>query len=279
MTISEIKNLCRKYDIYPSRSKGQNFLLCEEALCEVVDASDIKSKDIVLEIGPGFGVLTKRIAARAAKAVGVELDGKLYAAAKDILKVYKNVEIINHDILKLSEEQLKELTGGSYKITANLPYSITGSFLKKFLTLKYKPDLMSLMLQKEVAERICALPGDMSLLSVSAQYYSNPQIVSKVPKECFYPVPEVDSAIVRFEIKKTENDADEKKFFQIARIGFSARRKMLKNNLFNGFKGMGKEIFIAKIEKILQEIGLKNNARAQDLSVEDWKRLAEKIEI
>lgn len=274
MTDQEIKKLCREYGIYPKQSKGQNFLLCEEVIYKIISASDIKKGEVILEVGPGFGFLTKELAARAGKVVGIEFDEKLYKASRERLKGFKNVELKNRDILKLAANDLKTSLGKDYKIVANLPYNITGNFLKKFLSMEFKPNLMVLMLQKEVAERISALPGKMSLLSVSAQYYSRPEIILSVPKRCFYPVPEVDSAVVKFNIKKEHLREDEKKFFQIARIGFSARRKMLKNNLYNGFKGMGVNITGKDIEDILIKSDLKINARAQDLSVEDWKRLA-----
>ncbi|MFH0854312.1 MAG: 16S rRNA (adenine(1518)-N(6)/adenine(1519)-N(6))-dimethyltransferase RsmA [bacterium] len=278
MTIEEIEQLCRKYEIYPKRSMGQNFLLCDEALDSAVLAGDIKSGDVILEAGPGFGFLTKKLSARAGKVIGIELDKKLYGIVKERLQNFKNVEIIMEDVLKLSEIQIQEKLGKKYKIVSNLPYNITGHFLKKFLSVKHKPDLMVLMLQEEVAERICALPGKMSILSVSAQYYSKPCIILKAPKEWFFPVPEVDSAIIRFDIKKDVIDEEKQKnFFQIVRIGFSARRKMLKNNLYNGFKGMGKSIDMKDIENILRKCDLNINARAQDLSVEEWIRLAEKI--
>ena len=163
------------------------------------------------------------------------------------------------------------LRGGEYKIVANLPYNITSVFIRKFLTSENKPSEMVLMLQKEVAERICAKPGDMSLLALSVQFFAEPEIIAKVPKEDFYPSPRVDSAIIKLRIKNEElriKDIEEKEFFRIAKFGFSAKRKMLKNNLAGGL-----HITPAEAEKILVKAGFNPKARAEDLSVEDWRKI------
>ncbi|MFH0857023.1 MAG: 16S rRNA (adenine(1518)-N(6)/adenine(1519)-N(6))-dimethyltransferase RsmA [bacterium] len=288
MTIDEIKKLCKKYNVFPSKSKGQNFLLCDEISDYAVQAGNLKKTDIVIEVGPGFGVLTKKIADRAGKVISIELDNNLINAAQELLRGAGNIKFINADILKLRDEQIAELAGNlhnyekNYKIIANLPYNITGAFLKKFLSIVYRPCEMILMLQKEVALRICAKPGNLSILGVSVQYYAKPEIITNVGRDCFYPVPEVDSAIIKIAMKKDflmKAPSDEEKiFFQILKIGFSAKRKMLKNNLFNGFSGMSKDIKILEIEKILAELGISAKARPQELAVDDWIKLAGKIE-
>lgn len=292
MTIDEIKKLCKKYDVSPSKSKGQNFLLCDDALENIIKAGNLKKDDVVLEIGPGFGFLTKKLADRAKVVISIELDDNLIMAAKEILKDAKNINFIHGDILKLADNRIKDLISKSidekeisdnvqpYKIITNLPYSITGAFLKKFLSAAYRPAEMIVMLQKEVAARICASPGQLSILGVSAQYYARPEILHIVPRNCFYPAPEVDSAIVKLAIKKEfikGHLGEEKKFFQILKIGFSAKRKMLKNNLFNGLRGTDENIDMRGIENILSECGLNAKARPQDLAVEDWIKLAGKI--
>lgn len=289
MTLSEVKKLCAKYNILPARSKGQNFLLCENVLDDMIKASSLTQDSIVLEIGPGFGVLTERLARVAKKVIAIELDSSLLAAAKDKLSDIKNIEFVNMDVLKLADEQLMSIFGNNleYKIVANLPYNITGAFLKKFLSCPFKPVKMVLMVQKEVAERICAPKGEMSLLSVSVQYFSVPKILDIIGRSCFYPVPKIDSAIVEMDLKKEflinkEPREEEKVFFQIVRIGFSARRKMLKNNLLNGLKGdyfkkTGEKLTGEDIEKLLQACSLNSKARAQDLSLDDWKRVQKKL--
>ncbi|TSC96175.1 MAG: 16S rRNA (adenine1518-N6/adenine1519-N6)-dimethyltransferase [Parcubacteria group bacterium Athens1014_10] len=189
---------------------------------------------------------------------------------KDILKDYKDVEIIEGDILKLTYNQ--QLITHNFKIVANIPYSITGNFLRKFLENKIKPEEMVLLVQKEVAERIAARPGKMSLLSVAVQFYSQPEIISLVSKKSFYPEPKVDSAIIRLKIKSQESRIDEKVFFKIVKIGFSNRRKQLHNNLATGLKMNNEEI-----KEIFKKLNFNPKIRAQDLSVEDWIRLSEKL--
>jgi len=283
-SVDDIKKLCKKYNIYPVRSKGQNFLIKDDALELIEDCSGLNKKDIILEVGPGFGFLTERLSRKVKKVIGVEIDGNLYKAAKDKLGSIKNIEIINEDILKLSDCQINKLMGNEYKIIANLPYSITGIFLRKFLSSSFRPREMYLMLQKEVAERICAGVGKMSVLGVCVQYYSESEIVKNIEKDAFYPAPKVESAIVKIIIKKEflelcKMDKDTEFFFRIVKVGFSARRKMLKNNLFAGFKGMGLEINLNQIEYAFLKCELSIKARPQDLSVDDWKKLIRELKM
>jgi 16S rRNA (adenine1518-N6/adenine1519-N6)-dimethyltransferase len=184
------------------------------------------------------------------------------------------VEILSQDVLDLSEEYLKKL--GEYKIVANLPYNISSFFLRKFLSAKYKPTSLVLMLQKEVAERLSAKPGDMSLLSVSAQFYSHPEVVAIVPSSAFWPEPKVDSALIRIILKKPNElpGVDEKLFFRLVKVGYSAKRKMLKNNLGNGL-----HLPVKDVEETMVNVGLNPNIRAQELSVSDWLNLFAKISV
>ena len=210
---SVIKNLCKELDIRPTKSKGQNFLIDGNILNKIVQAADLKKTDTVLEVGPGLGCLTMELAKRAGKVISVELDRKLAAYLREMIQEYNNVEIVEGDILKLGVRGPANRAGrqGSgtayslfpvgYKIVANLPYNITSRFLRKFLTAENKPSEMVLMIQKEVAQRICAKAGDMSLLAVSVQYYGQPKIVDYVSKNCFWPSPEVDSAILRVKLR------------------------------------------------------------------------------
>ncbi|MFH1192049.1 MAG: 16S rRNA (adenine(1518)-N(6)/adenine(1519)-N(6))-dimethyltransferase RsmA [bacterium] len=279
MTLESIKELCEKYNIYPSKSKGQNFLLRDDALEKITQAGDIKKEDTILEIGPGFGFLTRKLAEKGGNIISVELDKSLMYVAKKELKGYDNIRFINEDILKLSYDELKKLTAGrEYKIIANIPYNITGSFLKKFFSINQKPRMMVLLIQKEVAERLCApsgKKGEMSILGVSAQFYANPEIISIVDKSCFYPEPKVNSAIIKLVLREEFfnfiDDKDEKDFFRIVKIGFSSRRKMLKNNLLNGLKNVG--VKEDDIENALLKCGLDLKARPQELTVDDWKNL------
>lgn len=271
-----IKFFCKKYNIRPNREKGQNFLIDSEVLTEVIKAADLKKDDTILEIGPGFGTLTVELAKRVKKVVAVEADEQLVKASREILKDYKNAEIVYKDILELQVTSYK-LQEYSYKIVANLPYQITSAVFRKFLENASRPSEMIVMVQKEVAERICAPAGGMSLLSVSVQFFGKPEIVEVVSKKSFWPEPEVDSAILKIsEIKhETETNvrrAEPKGFFRVVKIGFSARRKQLHNNLSGGLR-----VPSEKIKEILIKLGFDPKIRAQDLSVDGWIRLVNQL--
>ena len=271
--LEKTKGLCDLYNIKPARSKGQNFLIKEDVYEKIIDVAELKKDDVILEVGPGLGFLTEKLAVKAEQVVAVELDDKLANALQIRLKEekVKNVEVVNENVLeifKFSNFQIfkKKL---NYKIVANLPYNITSVFLRKFLTSEYKPEMMVLMLQKEVAERIIAKPGKMSLLAVSVQYYAQAEILHYVPANNFWPEPKVDSAIIKLKvIKSIKSKVNEREFFRLAKIGFSSKRKMLKNNLANGY-----HITQDEAEERIVEIGFDPKIRAQELSVEDWEKL------
>ncbi|HTW96610.1 MAG TPA: 16S rRNA (adenine(1518)-N(6)/adenine(1519)-N(6))-dimethyltransferase RsmA, partial [Candidatus Methylomirabilis sp.] len=276
---------------------------------QIITAADLKKSDVVLEVGPGLGFLTAKLAKAVSKVVAVELDDKLAAYLRDAITNSNvgNVEIVNKNILDVKILDIFsefQITNSKFHVVANLPYNITSVFLRKFLTAELKPETMTLLLQKEVAERICAKPGKMSLLALSVQFYAEPKIISYVPKENFWPTPEVDSAIIRIQLKnfchcernevKRSNPAGnskseiaclcgrqaspgarndkEKDFFRLAKFGFSTKRKMLKNNLAAGL-----HISPAETEKILVASGFNPKIRAEDLGVEDWEKITERI--
>lgn len=265
--LEKTKELCRLYNIKPARSRGQNFLIREEIYDEIVAVADLKPDDAVLEVGPGLGFLTVKLAKKAGRVIAVELDDRLAEVLRTglLAQGIKNVEVINEDILKIPNDKFP-----ISKVASNLPYNITSIFLRKYLEADIKPELMVLMLQKEVAERIAAKPSKMSLLAVSAQFYARPEVIKLVSKEFFWPKPEVDSAI----IKITPNDKPalikekEKDFFRLVKFGFSAKRKMLKNNLAAGFK-----ISQEQAENKITNAGFNPKVRAQELSVDDWLKL------
>lgn len=286
-SLRAIKTLCRKYHIYPSKQRGQNFLIDRKVLDKIVSAARLKKDDVVLEIGPGFGVLTQELAKRAKRVLAVEADKRLVMALHEILANYKNVTMVQEDILKFSIFNFQSLNKFSisnfqfsnygYKIVANLPYQITSAVLRRFLENEPRPSEMVVMVQKEVAERICAKPGKMSLLSVSVQFFGKPEIIKAVPRTAFWPEPEVDSAIIRIVTRKEIEKFDlrgitQEDFFRIVRIGFSARRKQLQNNLAAGLR-LPNEV----IRKKIIECGFDPKIRAQDLSVEDWIKLANQL--
>ena len=265
--LEKTKNLCKLYHIIPARSRGQNFLIREEIYDEIVGRADLEPDDVVLEVGPGLGFLTAKLAAKVKRVIAVEIDKRLAEVLQIGLtaKNINNVEVLNDDILKSpSPSFLKE----NFKIVANLPYNITSIFLRKYLEAEIKPIMMVLMLQKEVAERITARPGQMSLLAVSVQFYAEAEIIKQVPKEFFWPEPEVDSAIIKIIPRQPRELVDERDFFRLVKFGFSAKRKMLKNNLAAGFK-MDQSEAGSKIKSL----GFNEKIRAQELSVDDWLKL------
>jgi 16S rRNA (adenine1518-N6/adenine1519-N6)-dimethyltransferase len=273
--LKETKDLCRLYNIKPNRSKGQNFLIKEEFYNKIIGAADLNKEDVVLEIGPGLGFLTVELAKRVKKVIAVEIDKWLaeILEARLMAQGIKNVEVVNENILKISNFSAK---GGpasgwqfsnNFKVVANLPYNITSIFLRKFLSMEHKPEMMALMLQKEVAERIVARPPKMSLLAVSVQFYAEPEIIEIAPANNFWPKPEVDSAIIKLKVH-SKREVDEKNFFRLVKIGFSAKRKMLKNNLAAGY-----HISQDEAEEKIKQAGFNPKIRAQELSVGEWMKL------
>lgn len=271
--LKKTKELCRIYEINPARSKGQNFLINEAVYDEVIRSADLKKTDLVLEVGPGLGFLTGGLAAKVKQVTAVELDDKL----ADFLKLglatteVKNIKVINQDILKIKFSDLGFGTS-PYKIVANLPYNISSFFLRIYLSGEYAPELMVLLLQKEVATRICAQAGNMSLLAVSVQYFATPEIIKIVAPENFWPAPKVESAIIRLKPKDKASRYKDKKqedlFFRLVRVGFSAKRKMLKNNLAGGLS-----LDARALEEVLVFKGYNPKIRAEDLSLSDWQKL------
>lgn len=254
---------------------GQNFLRDQAVLKKIIESADLRPTDFVIEIGPGEGVLTKELVKYAKKVLAIEIDKNL--ADKLTLNFQKNekIKIINEDILKINlPELIKENAFNEYKIIANIPYYITSPIIRLFLETPYPPNEMILMIQSEVAERICSLPGKMSLLSVSVQYYAQPKLLFYVDKKSFSPMPKVDSAVIQLSAIRNQESGNNKEeikhFFKIVKAGFSSKRKTLLNNLSASLK-------ISKIEteNILEKAHLKTNQRAQELSLDDWKKLSQ----
>ncbi|MDP3043248.1 MAG: 16S rRNA (adenine(1518)-N(6)/adenine(1519)-N(6))-dimethyltransferase RsmA [bacterium] len=288
--LKETKELCDLYHIKPNRSKGQNFLINEEFYNKIIGAADLNKEDVVLEIGPGLGFLTVELAKRVKKVIAVEIDKRLaeILEARLMAQGIKNVEVVNMDILQLNPKSQTpipnqipnskfqvanyQLPIANFKVVANLPYNITSIFLRKFLSMEHKPKMMALMLQKEVAERIVAKPPKMSLLAVSVQFYAEPEIIEIVPANNFWPKPEVDSAIIKMTINGVgamrASPEWIKDFFRLVKIGFSAKRKMLKNNLAAGY-----HISQDEAEEKIKQAGFNPKIRAQELSVEEWTKL------
>ncbi len=274
MNVKNVKNLLRNYGIRPYKKLGQNFLINKKVFDKILRAAELSKTDTVLEIGPGIGNLTLKMAEKTGKVVAVEKDRKMCQVLEKALKEQniKNIKLVNEDILKIEEGlMVKLLNGYDYKIVANLPYYITSPVIRKFLEFKKPPEIMVLMVQKEVSQRISAKPGKMSLLAVSVQFYADVKIISYVSKKSFWPQPKVDSAIIKIIPKKNEIPAElTEKFFKIVKAGFSQPRKQLINNL-------SKELHASKetIKEWLLKNRIQPNQRAETLSINNWKKLAE----
>jgi 16S rRNA (adenine1518-N6/adenine1519-N6)-dimethyltransferase len=256
------------------KTLGQNFLTNKDIIDRIINVSEIKNS-VVIEIGPGEGILTKALADTAQKVIAIELDNRLVPVLQEKFSDMDNVEIVHGDILHMNVEELIEqyTNDGQYKVVANIPYYITAPIIRLFLELSVQPREIVLMVQKEVAQRLTANAGEMSILAVSAQYYADVQYLFAVPKEDFNPVPKVDSAIIKLKVKNEKlKDENTKEFFRIVKIGFSAKRKTLPNNLANGL-----HIEKKKVEEILVNLGFSKSVRAQELSVDDWKLLSKNL--
>jgi len=275
----QTRRLLRQANLRARKGLGQHFLIDGEVLELIISAAKLTPADVILEIGPGLGILTKELARQVGWVTAIELDSKLAAILEQTLASLDNVTIINEDILKidptalLQEQKMRfppKVNPFIYKVVANLPYYITSPILRHFLESSVKPQIMVIMVQKEVAEAIVARPGQMSVLSISVQYYGEPSIISYVPAHCFYPVPEVDSAILRINPYPQPAVAVtiESSFFKLVRAGFTAARKQLANSLAQGL-GLSK----AEVLSLLAEAHIVPQRRAETLTLDEWARL------
>ncbi len=264
-----LKEFCQIYGLTPSKQYGQHYLITEKPIQKIIEAGDLKSTDTVVEIGPGFGVLTLAVAPLVEKVIAFEIEKKLEPYWEKNTKEFPNVEIVWGNALNQFDVHSDKFPG-PYKVLANLPYQITSDAIRTILEAEHKPERVVIMVQKEVAERIMAAKGDMNLLALSVQLYGTPRIVCNVPAGAFWPAPKVDSAVLAIErIRSVENEAE---FFTFAKAGFSNPRKQLWGNLANGLK-----IDIEKVKKALLEVVGNEKVRAEDLSCDEWKLLVNKL--
>lgn len=250
----------------PNKSLGQHWLKDRFVLSSIADSAEIEPGDTVLEIGPGLGTLTSVLLSAADKVIAVEFDGSL---AKKLPAQFpgKNLQVIHQDILQFDTTMLPS----GYKLVANVPYYITSKIIQKFLTNINPPSISVLLIQKEVAERVVARPGDMSILAISAQVYAEASLGDVVPAELFTPAPKVDSQVL---VLKTRPKAlvaktEEKMFFRVVKAGFSAKRKKLRSSLSGGLA-----ISKLEVESLLNQVGISPDARAEDLAIDQWLELA-----
>ena len=254
----------------PKKSLGQNFLTDPNILQRITDAAEIGRDDTVLEIGPGLGSLTRHLAMAAGAVLAVELDGGLIPILENVLADYPNVTVVHGDILKVNLERW--LGGRPYIAAANIPYYITSAVIRRLLSGSTKPTRLLFTMQKEVAERICAGPGDMSLLALSVQVFGHPEQALRIPAGAFYPPPKVDSACLRVDLYKTplipETSLDT--FFHLAKAGFSQKRKTLRNSLAGGLR-----LPPEQAASLILAAGIDPQRRAEALGLQDWAKLTE----
>lgn len=265
MNVQEVKALLSTYHLRPDRRLGQNFLVDDAALERVIQAAALTGDEWVLEIGPGLGALTRKLSANALQVIAVELDKRFQPALEKVLGSLDNIELVWGDILAIDLDAL--LHGHDYVVVANIPYNITSALLRKLMESENPAGRVVLTVQQEVAERVVAEAGEMSLLSLSVQIYGQPRITAQIPAGAFFPRPKVDSSVLtieRFATPRIDPDRIDR-LFQLAKAGFGQKRKKLRNSLAGGC-GVSTEV----AETWLQYAGIDPAERAQRLTVEQW---------
>jgi len=262
----ELQSLLKKQGILPSKGLGQNFLIDSGAINKIVLAIGAQKTDTVVEVGPGLGVLTRELVKSAKKVIAVEKDRNMIKILEEEYGKLRNLEIINSDILKWVPEQK------DYILAGNIPFYLTAHVIRNFLETEKQPKEIIFIIQKEVAQRICAKPPKMSILSVSVQFYADPKIISYIPKGSFWPQPKVDSAIIKITARAGKNVYADT-FFKIIKAGFSQPRKQLLNNLAKGLK-LDKD----EVKSWLEKNNLSPTQRAETLTINDWQKLVATIE-
>lgn len=265
--------LMRQYDIKPRKSLGQNFLLDPAILDQIIQASGVTNETDVLEIGAGLGSLTSFLARSTRRVTAIELDNNLIPVLRHVLSSYSNVNLIQGDILEIPVESLDLQPG--YFVVANIPYYITSAVIRHLLESKASPSRLLLTVQREVAQRICAKPGDLSLLALSVQVYGKPSITGRLPAGAFYPPPAVDSACVRVDIHPDPLIPVERLnlFFRVIKAGFSQKRKTLRNSISAGLAFRADKTAV-----LLQAAEIDPMRRAETLSIPEWDRLVQVIQ-
>ena len=280
--LEDTKFIMNKYNIKANKNLGQNFLINEEVVNKIVDCSNITKQDLVIEIGPGLGTLTSLLLEKAGKVICIELDKNMIKILEDRFSLYSNFEILNQDVLKVDIEKLikEEKEKGNItkvKIVANLPYYITTPIIMKLLEEELDLESITVMIQKEVADRLIAVPGEKNTgaITYTVYYYAESQAIMEVPKESFIPEPEVTSKVIKLNIRKAPpvNPKNKEKMFKVIKCAFMQRRKTLLNSLTNNKIFANKEQGI----KILNNSEIKENIRAEELSLEDFAKISDNL--
>lgn len=280
LPVLDVPRLLRQAGLRPDKRLGQNFLIDPVALQRVVESAELEKDDLVLEVGAGLGSLTRYLAVSTHSVTAVELDAHLFELLREVMSAYPNVSLVQGDILKLDPVELMTRGGhthltNNYVVAANIPYYITSAVIRHLLEARLQPRRIVLTVQREVAERICAQPGQLSLLALSVQVYGQPQITAQISANSFYPLPEVDSSVVKISLYSEPLIPPEhlKAFFRLVKAGFSQKRKTLRNALAGGMHWQPQQA-----EEILQNAGIDPQRRAETLSLSEWGILVEVYE-
>ncbi|MCI9176999.1 MAG: 16S rRNA (adenine(1518)-N(6)/adenine(1519)-N(6))-dimethyltransferase RsmA [Clostridia bacterium] len=275
----ETKFLIKKYHITANKSLGQNFLISEQVVKNIIEGAEITKEDIVIEIGPGLGTLTKELLEKAKRVIAIELDERMIAILQERFALYHNFEIIKKDVLKIDFDKLvyeQNIEKENIKIVANLPYYITTPIIMKLLEEKAPVESITIMIQKEVAQRLIELPGQKNAGAITycVYYYCESESITVVPKSSFIPEPQVESQVIKLNIRKQPpvKLENEKLFFKLVKASFMQRRKTLLNGLSNN-KIADKQT----IKQLLISLDLPENVRGEDLSIEQFASLANKL--
>lgn len=269
-----VKEIIDLYSFRFSKSLGQNFLVDKNFVDKIVDAADVSGKNVI-EIGPGIGTITYEMAKVAKKVVAIEIDDSLIPIIEENMAEFDNFDLIHEDILKADLEKIvaEEFAGESFKVVSNLPYYITTPIIEKLVTSNLPCTDMTIMVQKEVADRMLATEKDKeySSLSVFVKYYADAKKVTNVPKSVFMPQPKIDSTVLKLNLRKYTDDVDEAKLFSLIHAGFNKRRKTILNSLSDAVEK-------DKLRLAFEKLGIKDNLRAENLSLDDFINLAKIIE-
>lgn len=276
--LKDTKFIIDKYHITANKNLGQNFLIDDDTVSGIVDAANVSKDDLIIEIGPGLGTLTKELLDRAGKVICIELDKRMIEILNDRFSMYDNFKVLNDDVLKVNLKELIEKEKvKTTKIVANLPYYITTPIIMKLLEERLDIETITVMIQKEVADRLVTKPGtgDIGAITYAIHYYTNPKRVLEVPNTAFIPEPKVNSTVINLEVLKEPKVAvkDEKKLFEVIKTAFMQKRKTLLNALANSNKYGSKE----QICKTLELLSIDNRVRPEKLTLEEFAKIADEI--
>lgn len=275
--LEETKYIMKKYNIKANKNLGQNFLISEEVVEKIVESANIKEDDLVIEIGPGLGTLTKHLLERAGKVICIELDTKMIKILEDRFALYKNFEIINQDVLKVNLQEIIKKENKTCKIVANLPYYITTPIIMKLLEDRLEIESITTMIQKEVAERLIAEPGkkETGAITYSVYYYCNSEKILEVPNYSFIPEPEVTSEVIKLHLRKESpiKVKDKEKMFKVIKNAFMQRRKTLINALTNTNTIKSKE----EANQLFEKLNINKNIRAEELTLQQFADISDNI--